>query len=353
MKTFAALTAGASALAACGSGSPRCDPGAESCVLEKTVSTLTVGAGVEDEDTCQSWTLGNDTELWVTGITQTNGGGYHHANWFYVPDDQFDLPDGTWRCSENNFDELTAAILGGYLFALSTQSTFEAQSIPAGGAIRIPPRSRLIGASHLLNATDTDITTDMHIALTTVPPDQVAASLAPARIEYHDLTITPQSKSSFSTSCDIASIYHDTTGEDFEYELYYVLSHYHELGYFAELSLVGGPRDGEVIFRHDGYGENFGQAIDPPLDLVAAGAVGLRATCGFDNPRDVEVNWGIGDQEMCVIALQARSNMGWQGDVPEGDGQAIGTAADGAIEHEGPCSLFGVPWDHEKPGGQR
>ena len=51
----------------------------------------------EDDDTCQSWTLNNPTELWVSSITQRNDGGYHHANWFFVPDDQFALPDGAWR----------------------------------------------------------------------------------------------------------------------------------------------------------------------------------------------------------------------------------------------------------------
>src|SRR5690349_10921120 len=126
-----------------------CDPTTERCVLEKDVSTITIGAGVEEEDTCQSWTLNNPTELWVSGISQHNDGGYHHANWFFVPDDQFDVPDGTWSCNEHGFAELQAAILGGYLFALSTQSHDEAQELSEGDAIRIPPYSRVIGASHL------------------------------------------------------------------------------------------------------------------------------------------------------------------------------------------------------------
>ena len=104
-------------------------------------------------------------------------------------------------------------------------------------------------------------------------------------------------------------------------------------------------------FRHEGYGENFGIAIDPPLDLAAAGATGLRYTCGFDNPTSDVVRWGIGDQEMCVIALQADTDMGWQGDVGRGNGSMVGVEPDGEILHEGPCSMFGVPWDHAKPGG--
>jgi hypothetical protein len=131
---------------ACGGNDP-CDPTREACVLEHDVSTLEVPAGVEDEDTCQSWTLNNPTELWVNSVTQYNDGAYHHANWFFVPDDEFELPDGAWRCSEQDFSELVAALLGGYLFALSTQSLDETQRLPAGSAIRIPPYSRVIGSS--------------------------------------------------------------------------------------------------------------------------------------------------------------------------------------------------------------
>src|SRR5215475_5376212 len=82
------------AAAGCGSDSSSgddsgtCDPTMKSCTYQTDVSTMTVPAGHEDEDTCQSWTLNNPTELWVNSITQTNDGAYHHANWFFVPDDQ-------------------------------------------------------------------------------------------------------------------------------------------------------------------------------------------------------------------------------------------------------------------------
>jgi hypothetical protein len=338
---------------ACGSGDDDgpCDPARESCVLSETVSTIEVGAGVEDEDLCQSWTLDNQTDLWVTKIKQTNGGAYHHANWFFVPDDQFPVEDGEWRCSDENFNELAAAVNGGYLFALSTQSSGEEQAIPAGGAIRIPRYSRLVGASHILNPSDQAVTTDMNLELTTIPEDEVEAALVPSRISYHDLALQPQGRSSFSTDCLIADEYEDVIEAPFEYELYYALSHYHVLGAYAELSIVGGPRDGEVIFRNEGYGENFGTPIDPPLDLAAAGARGLRFTCGFNNPRPEVVGWGIGDQEMCVLALQGRTDMAFDGDVREGDSQQTGTSEDGESRFAGPCSLLAFRWDHDKDGG--
>jgi hypothetical protein len=350
MRFSLSLLVAAALGAGCG-GDEACDPMQEECTFERAVSTLAVPAGLEDEDTCQSWTLDNPTELWVTSITQHNEGAYHHANWYFVPDDQFVMPDGTWKCSDHDFSELVAALLGGYLFALSTQSQGETQALPAGGAIRIPPYSRIIGASHLLNATDEVVTTTMSLAIRTAPPSQVQAKLAPARIQYIDLHLDPMKNSSFTTECLIDAAYMDRLGVPLSYELYYALAHYHSLGVYAQLEIAGGPRDGEVLMRHDGYGDNFGYAIDPPVDLARIGARGVRYTCGFANPRSAAVGWGIGDQEMCVIALQARSNLAWAGDVNRGTGTPLRVSPTGEVQYGGPCSLTAFPWDFDKPGG--
>jgi len=342
--------AAAAIAAGCG-GDEACDPMHEECTLTRAVSTLAVPAGLEDEDTCQSWTLDNPTELWVTSITQHNEGAYHHANWYFVPDDQFAVPDGTWKCSDHGFSEIVAALLGGYLFALSTQSQAETQALPAGSAIRIPPYSRIIGASHVLNATDDVVTTTMRLAIRTAPPAEVQAKLAPARIQYIDLHLDPMKHSSFTTECLLDTAHMTSLGAPLQYELYYALAHYHGLGVYAQLEIAGGPRDGEVLMRHDGYGDNFGYAIDPPVDLAAIGARGVRFTCGFANPRSAAVGWGIGDQEMCVIALQARSGLAWAGDVNRGTGAQLGVSPTGEVQYGGPCSITAFPWDFDKPGG--
>lgn len=324
-----------------GCASDPCDPTKQACTFDDTVSTITIAAGHEDEDTCQSWTLHNTNELWVSTITQRNDGGYHHVNWFIVPDTTFVVPDGTWTCSDNGFEEIQAALLGGYLFTQSTQSHEETQTMPTGSAIRIPPHSRLIGASHLLNASDSDLKTTLHLEIGTIPPAQVTAKLAPARIQYHDLHLDASAKSSFTTECDLQAAYPTAIGP-FHYTLYFVFSHYHTLGSYTEMQVLGGPHDGDVIMHHDGLG-NFGQPIDPPVDLVALGARGVRFTCGYDNPRTAQVGWGIGDQEMCVASMQATTDIGWDGEVNDGTSAKVA-----AGQYTGPCSVTTYPWDFNK-----
>ena len=65
----------------------------------------------------------------------------------------------------------------------------------------------------------------------------------------------------------------------------------------------------------------------------------------------VALGWGIGDQEMCVVALQADTGLAFEGDVKAGTGAQLGVAPDGEIQYGGPCDLLAFPWDFEKPGG--
>lgn len=337
-----------------GEGTPpsgECLPGQSACEYSTVISEVSIQPGEEIESLCQSWTLNNPEELWVTTVSTGSQGGYHHSNWFFVPDDYFAVPDGTWPCSEQNFNELSAAIAGGFLYAQSTQVFDETQTLPQGAAIRIPPYSRIVGNTHLLNLTDEVITTRMSLSFQTIPRDQVTTKMVPARITYSDLHLYPNAISEVSTECDIAATYEQTMGRPLELEIYFAVPHYHELGIYAELQILGGPRDGEVLYRTEGYGHAFGHTFDPPVDLAAAGARGIRYTCGFMNPRSQEVGWGIGDQEMCVVGLMFRTNMAFDGLVYPGDGEEVGVREDGTIEHAGACTMLGVPWNHDKPGG--
>lgn len=332
-------------------GDSPCASSSERCELEATLSEVTIEPGQEIVDRCLSWTLNNPEELWVSSVAMQNSGGYHHSNWFFVPDHQFVVPDGAWSCNEHDFTELGAALLGGFLFAQSTQSQDEAQTFAPGAAVRVPPYSRVIGSVHLLNASDQPMTTRMSLRIATLPPHEVTARLVPARIEYRDLTIPPGQRAEFTAGCDIATEYQDLMGKPLELELHYVLPHYHQLGTYIEYQLLGGERDGEVVYRHEGYGDNFGHVFDPPIDLAALGATGIRFTCGYMNPRAEEVGWGIGDQEMCSTAIFADTPMAFEADVEEGTGEVIGSREDGTLMYTGPCQILGLPWDHDKPGG--
>ena len=93
------------------------------------------------------------SDLYINTIELTTGPGFHHSNWFFVPEHFYaDQPD-VFDCDETAVT-VTAAINGGVLFAQSTQLAQQTQAFPPGVAIHIPPHSKLLAQIHLLNPSD-------------------------------------------------------------------------------------------------------------------------------------------------------------------------------------------------------
>jgi hypothetical protein len=313
-------------------------------MLEHDFGTYALEPGQEVNSLCQSWTVGNETDLWVNAVELTNSGGYHHSNWLFVPDDVYGGPDGAWPCRDREYDELGAAVAGGVLYAQSTQARREVQKFPTGVAVRLPPHVRIIGGNHLLNTTGDATESDLRLRIYTIDPDAVTVPLAPFRLSYYGLTIPPQAVSEFTGECDLSEASPGSETGDLDMELYYALPHYHALGHSFRLEIFGGPRDGELLFEIGAFdSEAHGRAFDPPLDLH--GANGFRFTCGFENPRSAEVGWGIDDQEMCVMLGFARSDYIFDASVATGSEVE---AAGSTRQFSGSCGAIALEFERGK-----
>lgn len=327
-----------------------CNPAESACELTHTLEEITIAPGEEIEALCQTWALNNAETLWISEVEMSNLGGVHHTNWLYVPDDLYDIP-GTWVCSEHEYNEIVAAVEGGLLMLASTQSRAETQTLAPGTAIRIPPYSRIVAGTHVLNTGDEPITTEIGMRLVTMPEQEVEIQLVPGHTRNKDIALPPHAASSFTSECEIASTYQNLLSRPMDVKIHYVSPHYHQLGTYFEMAYLGGPRDGEVFYRHDGYGENFGHRFDPPIDLTAAEATGYSFTCGYMNPRDETVYWGLADQEMCMNVMLLDTDMAFSGDILTGTSEYVGTAEDGTMMYRAPCWVTGLVWDDNKPGG--
>ncbi len=309
-------------------------PGAIAATLTHNFGEKELGANQEIASQCVVWTLNNDEPLYVNKVNLSNGGAFHHSNWFVVPEDLYPGPDGFFRCGDRGFDELASAINGTVIFAQSTQSLTEDQQLTEGAVIKVPARHKVVAGVHMLNLQNRAHTTYLRMSLGLVHPRDVDVILAPFRLTYFSLDIPPQSESRFTTECDMASLFEPVANRPFDMKLYWVLPHYHELGNHFRVEILGGPRDGEVIHRLDTFNaEPNGKALDPPLDLT--GTQGLRLTCGYSNPRDESVGWGIGDQEMCVMLGLADSDILM--DAVANTGNIVDGIEDGIVMNHGDC----------------
>jgi hypothetical protein len=334
-----------------GAGGPQCTPcqsghfatGDGTCTaiagssLSHEFPEFTTAAGEEILGLCRSWTLNNDTELWVNAVELEQSESSHHSNWTFVPEDQFAGPDGTWDCDERDYDQLTAALAGGVLYAQSTQAKREVQKFPDGVVLRIPPKARIISDVHVLNTTQSDVTGNMKLTIYTLDAADVTVKLTPFHVDYRGLDMPAHSTSRFWGECDLQQFYPN----GFDAQVYYVLPHTHALGTRFFLEVMGGPSDGQSLIDVRGFnGEARGRRYDPPVDLQ--GATGLRFGCEFDNPRDESVQWGFGDQEMCEALGFAASPMVFESRIKE----AIAGPPDGDIlTFTGSCETLALPWD--------
>jgi hypothetical protein len=296
--------------------------------------------GEEILDQCRSWTLENDTELWINTVELEQNEASHHSNWTFVPETSFPGPDGIWDCDDRNYNQLSAAIAGGVIYAQSTQAVREVQHFADGVVIRIPARSKLISAVHILNTSQSAVTGHITLSLYALDPADVTVRLAPFHLSYDGLDIPPLSTARFTGECDIDSVFQENAGEPLQAKVHWILPHTHALGSRFFLEIFGGPRDGESIMDiADFFGEANGTRYDTPIDMT--GATGFRFGCEFENPRQETVVWGFGDQEMCELLGFYEAPLAFESRIEEAN--ADGNEGD-VLKFTGPCNTISLPW---------
>jgi hypothetical protein len=284
-------------LAACSQSS---DPAEIQPTMTYTFEAIDIDVSSEVSGVCQSWSLDNDEPLYVSKVRQRNDGAWHHSNWYFVPEDAFPGPDGTWDCEERGFSTVTAALEGGVFFAQSTQTLEELQAFPDGAVLEIPPRHKIVGDVHLVNISGSPLSTSLSFDVETVADEAVRVRLRPIAFTNTALDIEPQAESRFQMTCDLGEPFENTLGGPADYNIYYVLAHYHEWGNYFRLSFVDEDDRERTIFElQNSVGEPLGAMIDPPIS--SEGAPRLRVECGYLNNTDRRLRYGLGGQEMCVF----------------------------------------------------
>ena len=320
--------------------------------LSHTYDPIAVDVGGEVSNRCQTWVLDNDEPLYVTKVRQTNNGGWHHSNWFFVPEwaylpnTEVEGPDatveGTWKCSDRSFREYLAAAAGGVFFAQSTQTLHEAQEFPDGAVLEIPPRSAIVGSIHLLNISAHPIDSAFTMEVETVPVDQVQVRLTPFSFSNTALDIPPgpdpaggvYQESRFSMTCDLADTFQSNRGIAPNYNVYYVLAHYHEWGNYFNLSFTQEDGTRQTILELENrVGEPIGKTIDPPMNNN--GAPALTVDCGYLNNTDRTLHYGLGGQEMCVFLAYTDSDL--KVGSSAGENHPMGEDENGILLNETDC----------------
>ena len=318
-------------LALCACGSPASAP------QTFEFGPYPLAAGQEVTGQCVSATLHNDEPLYINAVELATGPGFHHSNWFWVPESDFAGPDGTWQCADRNYDEAIAGVTGGVLFAQSTQAVHEIQQFPDGMAIVVPAHSRILAGTHLLNATDAP--ESVSLALTITPIEKPATLLAAMSFVNESITLPPHRTSRFTMDCDLDTAHRSVLGRPVDLDIIYALGHYHALGRGITIDALAADGSTAPIFETTSrIGDALGGRIAPSFSMT--GFAKLRFSCNYDNPTDLVVHWGVGTQEMCAFLSFTDSEKVWFGGVIDYNTPATITDDGTLVEYTYPCKVI-------------
>jgi hypothetical protein len=154
----------------------------------------------------------------------------------------------------------------------------------------------------------------MTMNVETVPAEDVAVRLTPYSFAIGDLKIPPAvdgvaTETRTAMTCDLRDTFKKVLGQDeVDYNVYYVLGHYHDWGNFFNLSFVYEDGTRETVFEiKNRIGEPIGSIIDPPMNNN--GAPMLRSECGFINNTDRTLTRGLQNGEMCDFLAYTDANL--------------------------------------------
>ena len=322
--------------ASCASDSGTSDPTA---LQTYQFGPYTIAPGEEVTKDCVQISLHNEDYLYINSVELTTGAGFHHSNWFWVPQTTFAGEDGTFDCDSRNFNEPAAAIFGGVLFAQSTQAPHEVQAFPEGVAIKIPPSAKLFTQIHLLNPSDTPVTVKPTIAIKPILESDVKTLMAGISFQDKALALPPMMGSRFTVECDLSERHQTLFGRAPDFNIYYALAHYHELGTKLTIDALKPTGESTTVFTTAGkVGDVLGGPVDPPFSMK--GYTKLRMSCEFYNPTPKVVGWGVGDQEMCVFLAFSDSQYNWGGGVLEEGPPDNPVMVGNMMTYTNGCSVF-------------
>jgi hypothetical protein len=230
----------------------------------------------------------------VNAAVVTTQAGLHHGN----ITTRHKSGDGVRTCKSGTQEDLAIEIANGgtVLFASSTQVRgTEWQRFAEGMAFRVPDDQEIVARMHYINATDKPIKISPRYEWFTVAESDLKQRLAPFAWTYMKFHIPPKSSLTVFGDCPLPRPMH----------LVQTLPHMHGLGRRFTLSLSGGPRHGELILDNDSYGargETDIRLYDPAIDLTQGGlGNGARFSCTWENTFDKVIEYGVGDNEMCIL----------------------------------------------------
>lgn len=232
----------------------------------------------------------DDLFLFVNSVESRQNSNVHHADLMTLFYTGLALPPGQYDCADL-YAEHTELMEEGVI-VYGAQLPEARIDLPEGIAAAVPRESAYMIEVHYVNASSEPVDVATYINAYTMPADAVVDTIAGDANRDFDIAIPPGAVDHVEwTRC----VFTD------DVELLFLSSHTHGLAKHFELRAFDGVHVGDVVYENDDWHSPQILALDPPVHIAAG--TGFEYSCVYDNPSDVEVNWGfLAEDEMCQFA---------------------------------------------------
>jgi hypothetical protein len=163
-------------------------------------------------------------------------------------------------------------------------------TFPAGVALKIPPGTQLDLNAHYFNKQTTSLTGENYINLYTVPQANVVKEAQSINFANYNFSIPASTRKTITT--------------DFTFDkavtVITLTSHFHKTGEKFQIRILGGSRNGEIVYENTDWEHPLVINFTIPIQLKAG--EGLTSVVTYNNTTGKTLNFGLtSEDEMNII----------------------------------------------------
>ncbi len=235
----------------------------------------------------------NTANAYVNKIVMQGRGNSHHFVLYGFQDATQLPPSNTIRDlynADGSLNFITYSQMQNHLFlggGTDVNSTFV---FPEGVALKVPPATSFDLNAHYFNKQTTELTGENYINLYTVPQANVIKEARSINFGNYSFSIPANQ--------------HKTITTDFTFKqdvtVITLSSHYHKMGEKFVIKILGGARNGEVVYENSDWAHPLVLNLTTPIKLKAG--EGLTSVVTYYNTNPKAINFGFtSEDEMNII----------------------------------------------------
>ncbi len=163
-------------------------------------------------------------------------------------------------------------------------------TFPAGVALKIPPATPLDLNAHYFNKQTTSLAGENYINMYTVPQANVVNEAQSINFANYNFSIPANTRKTITTDFTFSKAVTVIT----------LTSHFHKMGEKFQIKILGGTRNGEVVYENTDWEHPLVLNLSTPI-LLKAGE-GLTSVVTYNNTTAKTINFGLtSEDEMNII----------------------------------------------------